>query len=1339
MPPSEDSPYHQVETPRATRASKPALPCTPQGKTHNTTHKWPQDDPTVRPSSSFHFPTVYRYATRRDKALLVVGLVATGAYGAVFPMMAIVFGHVLTGFEATPVALDHVTHAAREYLTLAVFLFVTDYVAYVAFQSSAATQIHRVRVAALEHLVYMDMSWYDAHEALQLASRVIGDTVRIKDGMGQHLSDACRFSVQFVVGVLIGVAHGWDLTLVMACVMPVLALSLSYLIQTIRVKSEWAQQVYAEAGSMAEDTIASMRTVASLTAEHQALSSFNHKVTEAETENLALHKITAAVFAMFLGSLWVMYAMGLWYGGWKASRGHTTPQDVFAAFFAVLMGASSLAQISPNVTAVSKAAGAADQLFAMMDTPSAINAADDAHGIRPATCHGRLEAVGLSFAYPSRPNLLVLRDYHVTIEPGETVAFVGPSGGGKSTLVALLERFYDPLSGTIYLDGRDLKTLNVKWLRAQIGLVSQEPVLFATTIAENVTLGGRGEHVTRDDVIAACKWAHAHAFIMSFPDQYDTIVGENGVSLSGGQKQRLALARAIVRKPSILVLDEATSALDNESERMVQAALNDLMAETTMTTLVIAHRLSTIRHADKILVVQEGEIVERGTHDELVHMEHGLYQHMYRIQQLGAQEDAVDSDAIKHDTRARPLCDVNTGSEKVEIAPTAVEQNVLMKQPFGLRDILRLSWLEGKHFVLGLVATLVGGISVPLSGLLVSGMIASMAEQFGAYKRSGNRAHLSTLYHDVELYGILYLVGAAVVALAAFGQSYCFKYIEEKTTRLLRSLNFESLCRQNIGFFDDQAHATGALTADLATHPTHVACMTGESQARAFQAVFTLAAALGISFGFGSWLLSLLMLGLIPFLLFGHVMRTRQMHGAALVSDDLALPGAHASEVLSHMRTVAALGMEEKAVQVFANLLAEPLRAGRREAQVNAVSMAFSSFILMATYALVFWVGAHKVNDGSISFSAMMRTLMAITMSIHVMSFASTFFLEAPRAFQAGASIYALRDRIAPIDSFRTDGLRLAKVHGQVEFRNVYFRYPRRPEVDVLENFTLSIEPGETVAFIGPSGSGKSTIVALLERFYDPILGEVRLDGHNLKSLNVTWLRRQLGLVSQEPTLFMGTIADNIAYGLAEPPSAHEIETAAKMANAHDFIRHFPDGYKTQVGMKGDQLSGGQKQRIAIARAIVKKPAILLLDEATSALDTESEQVVQEALDKVMAIERRTTLVIAHRLSTIRRADKICVVKSGTIAEVGTHDELLARNGMYTNLHPIPRARQKWAFQPTFNKARPTKYDPPVAKMYEFIFWTSPIYSGAYRQHSMTLNFYASLSISTVKYYGANR
>eukprot|EP01050_Picozoa_sp_SAG11_P009445 SAG11_NODE_887_length_6694_cov_21.780440_5_plen_432_part_00 len=239
---------------------------------------------------------------------------------------------------------------------------------------------------------------------------------------------------------------------------------------------------------------------------------------------------------------------------------------------------------------------------------------------------------------------------------------------------------------------------------------------------------------------------------------------------------------------------------------------------------------------------------------------------------------------------------------------------------------------------------------------------------------------------------------------------------------------------------------------------------------------------------------------------------------------------------------------------------------------------------------------------------------------------------------------------------------------GKIELKDVVFTYPARPDQQVMNGFSLTVEAGQTVALCGASGSGKSTTIQLVERFYDPESGSVSLDGQDLKTLNLSWLRQQVGLVSQEPTLFAGTIGENIAYG---KPGAtpEEIQAAAKSANAHNFITKFPDGYNTDCGSAGTQLSGGQKQRVAIARAIIKNPSVLLLDEATSALDNESEKAVQGALDELMQTRKRTTIVIAHRLSTIQNADKIAVVSNGVVVEEGTHTELMAKQGAYADLH----------------------------------------------------------------------
>ncbi|KAL8004080.1 putative Type I protein exporter [Plasmopara halstedii] len=1221
------------------------------------------------------FKELYRYGSTNDKLMLGLGVIFAGVNGALFPCMALVFGDAIDAFAQADggVDMDAIEKVALDYFYIAIALFITDYVAFVVFVNSSERQMKALRDAAFQHMLHMDISWYDSSDPLTLSSRLTGDTVKMKDGMGNKLGDAVKYTCQFITGYVIGFVRGWEMSLVMACIMPVMVASLGVLMTSLRKRAVHSQQMYAEAGAVAEETLGSIRTVSSLNGEILAINKYNERAAKAEETNIQMAKFASCVFGLFMCSIWLMYAAGLWYGGHKVAEDETTPGDVFEAFFGILMGTISLGQITPNVSAVAEAKGAAAHIYKILDTPSRIDASKQDEGDQPSTCLGQIQAVGIHFTYPSRPDVQILHDYNVTIEPGQTVAFVGTSGGGKSTLIALLERFYDPKQGTILLDGRDIKTLNVKWLRSQIGLVSQEPVLFAATIFENIAAGGNG--ISREQVENAAMLANAHTFIMSLPEQYDTLVGEKGISLSGGQKQRVAIARAIVREPKILILDEATSALDAESERVVQAALNNLMEKTQMTTLVIAHRLSTIRKADKIVVVSAGHVMEEGTHDMLVAMNGGIYNKLYTIQAETAQEEADAVQNVLTEVRSEQMQSQSLrqhshrsvdGQSLEHDKESSLDDE--SQKPFTLFDAMAFSRPERPVFVVGIIAAAVMGCALPGSAVLISELITTMTTNYALYKELNSQSALDTIKHDVMVYGLCYVGGSLLMFLAAATQNFCFKFMAEKLTSRLRDIHFRALCRQNIGFFDEKKNATGALTANLSTNATKVALISGDSQGRVVQAIFTFVAAVAISFTTGSWLLTLVMLTVFPFLIFSQVVRMRQLKSSSQLSDELSDVGAHASEALSNIRTVVTLGLEKSIGNKFSALLEEPLANGRREAQLNGLAIGFSSFIIFATYSLVFWYGGKLVDEREIQFKKLIRTLMAIMMSAQGIGNATSFMGETDNALKAGKAIVDMRDRKVPIDSFQESGQRLDSVHGKIEFKNITFRYPTRPEITVLKNYNLTIEAGQTVAFCGPSGGGKSTCVSLLERFYDPIEGQVLLDGVDTKMLNLKWLRSQIGLVGQEPTLFIGTIAENIAYGLPEKPSQEDIEEVAKMANAHGFITNFPNGYDTQVGLKGEQLSGGQKQRIAIARAILKNPHILLLDEATSALDSESEKVVQEALDKVVALQRRTTIIIAHRLSTIRKADQICVVSGGKIAEKGTHQELLRLKGIYAKL-----------------------------------------------------------------------
>jgi len=329
--------------------------------------------------------------------------------------------------------------------------------------------------------------------------------------------------------------------------------------------------------------------------------------------------------------------------------------------------------------------------------------------------------------------------------------------------------------------------------------------------------------------------------------------------------------------------------------------------------------------------------------------------------------------------------------------------------------------------------------------------------------------------------------------------------------------------------------------------------------------------------------------------------------------------------------------------------------------------VAFIIFVIFSGVAVVLWYGARLVIEGQMTAGQMMAFILyTISIAFSVGGMAE-IYSQFQQARGATRRVFELLD-IVPDIADRADAAPLDRVEGLVEMDSISFAYPGREEDPVLKDVTLQARPGEVVALVGPSGAGKTTLVNLVPRFYDVTSGEIRIDGRDIRSLRLADLRSRVGIVPQETLLFSGTVGDNIAYGKLDARE-EEIEQAARAANAHDFIMELPEGYKTVVGERGVKLSGGQRQRIAIARALLKDPAILILDEATSSLDSESERLVQSALERLM--QGRTTFVIAHRLSTVRRADRIAVVDAGKIIAEGRHEELIERDGLYKHLYEL--------------------------------------------------------------------
>ncbi|XP_009464796.1 PREDICTED: ATP-binding cassette sub-family B member 5 [Nipponia nippon] len=1232
---------------------------------------------------------------------MIVGLMAAVANGTGLPLMIVVFGEmtnsfVLSGIKSNVSEVNssssvpgidiegEMTKFAYYYVGIGFAVLILSTVQVWTFLIAATRQTARIRQKFFFAVLHQEMAWFDTTQIGTLNTRLTDDINTIHEGIGDKICIFVQFFATFLAGIIIGFIHGWKLTLVILSVSPLLAASAAVWSTLLASLTAKELSAYAKAGAVAEETLTAIRTVVAFNGQQKALAKYDANLEMARSVGVKKSITTNTSLGVSQFLIFGSYALAFWYGTkLTAEEEDYDIGRVLIVFFSVLVGAFSLGQAAPNLESVANARGAAYEVYRIINKKRLIDSSSK-EGYKPDKLIGEIEFRNIHFNYPSRPDVKILKGLNLKVQTGKTIALVGASGCGKSTTVQLLQRFYDPVQGEITLDGQDIRTLNVKWLRENIGIVSQEPVLFATTIAENIRYGR--EDISDAEIEQAAKEANAFDFISRLPDKFNTMVGERGAQLSGGQKQRIAIARALARNPKILLLDEATSALDTQSESIVQAALDK--ARTGRTTIVIAHRLSTIRTADTIAGFEKGIVVEQGTHSELM-LQKGVYYSLVmqqgcsnHVQDDGTSEESEDTGAEEYEENDRnDLLEELTLQDNFEESVISgrgsirrrssrykskrfsskkkssgkkkkeLEEENLPAVPYS--RILALNKPEWLYVLLGVIAAAISGGVHPAFAVIFGKIIVAFQET-DPEKRNKNTLVLSLMF---------LLLG--VITLAAYIiQGFTFGKSGEILTMRLRSLSFRALLQQEVGWYDDQKNAVGVLLTRLATDASQVKGATGSRLGLMTMTVFTLLTAIIIAFVYG-WQLTLLILACIPFVIATNAASVSSVSGHA-AKDQKALEeaGQISTESVENIRTVASLTREEAFYERYVTSLNGPYRDSLTKAPfygfTYGVAQCANYFINAAVFRFGAWLIAHSLSNFEnvfIVFSSVIFAAMNVGQSASLAPDYGKARMSAQRIFQ-------LLDRKPLIDSYSEKGEKLSNFEGNIEFRNIHFVYPTRPEFQVLQGLNVKVNKGQTLALVGSSGCGKSTSIQLLERFYDPVEGQVLADGFDTKSLHLQWLRSRLGLVSQEPILFDCSIAENIRYGdNSRVVSQEEIEEAAKAANIHAFIEKLPEKYNTRVGEKGTQLSGGQKQRIAIARALVRNPAILLLDEATSALDTESEKIVQKALDN--ARQGRTCIVIAHRLTTIQTADIIAVIQNGRVVEQGTHSQLLAKEGHY--------------------------------------------------------------------------
>ncbi|KAH7135325.1 leptomycin B resistance protein pmd1 [Dendryphion nanum] len=1299
----------------------------------------------VKPFFGFISLLFYANPTWLDRVFVVGGFFAGIAAGVPFPLVGIVFGQMVDNLNeatcdatsTTNTAADTQSSLNKKILLLvyiAIALFVLLYTHIICWNLASQRLAQRIRERYLASLLKQDIAFFDKLSAGEVSSRINGDIQAIQTGTCEKVGVFLSCVSFCVTAYIIAFIKDPKLAGMLTSLVPAFLLMNVIGGHYVQKYSTTMSDFFASASAVASEALNHVGLVHALGANSRLEDKFREHLTGARREGIRKSLAAAIQAGMLYFIAFSANALAYWQGSKKIADAvalggsNATVGETYTVIFILVDGALVLGQVAPLLPLFGGAVAAFERLKKDIENQPSIDGTSGA-GKKLDSVEGAIELRNVGFTYPSRPENPVLEDVSIRCEAEQLTAIVGLSGSGKSTIASLVARFYDPLSGSILLDGNDIRGLNVRNLRGSISLVPQEPTLLDRSILENIALGlvNSPAHAHLEDILlgpalsllageartghdlaklavkagpevteimelvrAAADLADAITFIDFLEYGLATLVGSSGSLISGGQKQRIALARALVRQPKILVLDEATAALDSASERRIQAAIDK--ASKGRTVIAIAHRLSTIRSANKIVVMRAGRVIEEGTHEELTSIEGGAYAEMVRLQAVKSPEDgsstpqssAHDSDLdVIQKTKTTKItetsdleekkgvdhCANSSDSDDSELPVKSVTKTMIpLIRPYSL-------WL-----VLAFFSALIVGGTYSASGLIFGNTIGTLTPcNPPDYIRS----------HGMLLAGMFFML-ACVEFFANFGSWGSFGLISERLIYKVRILSFRSLFKQPLQWHESGGRSPNKLLSYITNDGNALAGFSGSIVGTMFSVVINFVAAITLSH-IVAWRIAIVCLVTVPLLLGAGFMQFRAIAGFATKHE-----GAFSSsigitvEAVSNIRTVAALSLEQEIVRTYRRALKGPRKEMVIQSLKSNVWLAICHSIGGIIYAFAYWWGSKNILEGRYTQTEFFIILISMLVSAQLWGQLFTLAPEIARAKASMTRITGLLElesnkaggssgRSTPeIDegliekkdieaSADSGSLPSPEGGARVEFCDVSFSYPARPNIPVMTSLSLTVEPGTFCALVGPSGAGKSTVLALLERFYSPSSGSISINGFDIARHQDVSFRDDIAYVPQENALFQGSIKFNISLG-ARPghdPTDQEIEEACRLANIHDTIIALPQGYDTECGSNGSQLSGGQRQRLSIARALVRRPKLLLLDESTSALDAESEKALETGLERAVKGHGVTVIAIAHRLRTIAKSDVIFLVEGGRVVDQGRHEDLVQRSESY--------------------------------------------------------------------------
>ena len=1219
------------------------------------------------------FKLYYYISGKLEIFLMIVAIIVTIGAGCSTALKSSLLGDAINSLATTVLPNDisdeeyqdlmdpiesKVNKTIKQFLIYGSIMFVFNFLSGFLWLYSGLRQMHKLKIDYFSLILRQEQGWFDQNNVFEFATKVQAQIEGIEVGVGERLGVIILRFIEVIAGYVIGFRTSWKLTLILsACSVPFIVVGHILMRYGIEKQKIMTLKTQEKAGGIAEELLYNIRAIASFANFDYEIQRYDKAFSGIPPRKINSGLVQGIVnLGIYFGfTITCIFARGMIETDYHIENVHDifTAGDVVKVLVAVRKAIISMVELPPNALIIREACASSSDYFTLYERAPKIYASKDNLMPNRDIIKGRIEFRNVKFTYPDdKSQKPVLNGLNLTIDAGKKIALVGESGCGKSTTVNLIERLYEPIEGEVFLDGINIKEYNLEYLRSLIGYVKQEPVLFNTSIRQNIIFGREEKLQELGDIdtllIEACNDAFIMDFIQKKPNKFDYSVGIKGNKLLPSQKQRVAIARAILAKPKIIILDEATSLLDNESEKKVQIALN-IINKKDITTIVIGNRINIVKDADIIFAIKDGKVVEQGTHDELL-AKKGYYSKI--IKSEIKKEILGDKDILtKKSLRNITLKYSNIIGQTMRFAIGHEDEEEV---EFKIFEMFKLISDKKLVFIIGGLGALLYGAVIPSTSLV----LGKLTTAFALKEKSDMR-------HMVLKWALILLAVTFFGAICNYFKVLKLGELGSAVISKTRKNLFKKYLELHIGFFDFESNDPSGLLSILSVDINNLKLFFNSIIGAILVTLGIIITALIIGFYY-DWKLTLILLCFFPLRIVFSFLSGKFKFGGKRKYKEVRIEAcSYFSECVTNTKTVFSFNFQKSAIEMYKSILDKETSDYIKDSLILSALLGAGDFLSYASNSVAYKCAMKFIRHKTLTFAAMnnvKKTLMSYIEGTDVSIRGLSDYSKLKVAYK---SIYKILNTESEINAFEyanKDKIFPTELKGKIEFKNVTFSYPTKPSQKILKNVSFVIYPGQRVGIVGSTESGKSTIVRLIERFYDIYKGEILIDDINIKDYNLYKLRKNIGLISQEPVIFKRNAYENVLYGKLDS-SQKEVFNAANKASISKFLN-----YK-EYDLQEYSNSQGEKQRISIARVILKNPKILLLDNATSLLDQESEKEFIKSIDELQ--KGRTSISVTHRLSDIVNYDTIFYMDGGRLIEQGTHNQLIEKRGRYYNLYKI--------------------------------------------------------------------